>query len=77
MLAYTFIALDIANARANEARQYRLAAQVRAGQPSRPSWPRRALAQAFALVSRASAAATRRLDACVADDLGRSLAPTE
>ena len=36
---------------------------------------RRRLAVALARVSRASAAGVRRLDACLADDLGRALAP--
>jgi len=38
---------------------------------------RRRVAQGLALASRATAGAVRRLDDCVADDLGRSLAPTE
>jgi len=38
---------------------------------------RRAVALGLALTSRATASAVRRLDECVADDLGRSLAPTE
>ena len=35
------------------------------------------LARGLALTSRATASVVRRLDDCVADDLGRSLAPTE
>jgi hypothetical protein len=77
MYPYAIIALDLANERAREAAQDRLAAQARAGRPVRTSFPRRALANVLALVSRGTAAAVRRLDACVADDLGRSLAPTE
>ena len=38
---------------------------------------RRHIAQGLALASRATATVVRRLDECVADDLGRSLAPTE
>jgi hypothetical protein len=38
---------------------------------------RRGLALGLVAISRASAGAVRRLDACVADDLGRSLAPTD
>ena len=38
---------------------------------------RRRVAQGLAFASRATATAVRRLDDCVADDLGRSLAPTE
>jgi hypothetical protein len=77
MRPYALFALDIANERAREADRYRLAAQVRSGRPARPSWPRRALAHAFALVSRGSASVTRRLDGCIADELGRPLAPSE
>ena len=38
---------------------------------------RHPVAVVLAALSRGSAAAVRRLDECVADDLGRSLAPTE
>lgn len=38
---------------------------------------RHPVAVVLAAFSRGSAAAVRRLDDCVADDLGRSLAPTE
>jgi len=38
---------------------------------------RRSVARGFAATSRLSASVVRRLDECVADDLGRSLAPTE
>jgi hypothetical protein len=38
---------------------------------------RHPIAVVLAAFSRGSAAAVRRLDECVADDLGRSLAPTE
>ena len=77
MQAYTFIALDIARERVAEADRHRQAAIASGAIGRRPSWPRRGLAHAFALVSRASAAATRRLDDCIADDLGRSLSPTK
>jgi len=47
--------------------------------PSDPrSWHiRRRVAQALAVASRTTATVVRQLDECVADDLGRSLAPTE
>ena len=77
MHPYAFLAMDIAHERAHEADRHRLAAQARAGITERPSLPRRGLAHGFAFVSRGSASLTRRLDECVADDLGRSLAPTE
>ena len=42
------------------------------------SWHiRRRVAQVLAVASRTTAAVVRQLDECVADDLGRSLAPTE
>ena len=77
MYPYAIIALDLANERAREAAHDRLVAEARLDRPARPSVPRRAPAHSLALVSRGSAAAVRRLDQCVADDLGRSLAPTE
>jgi hypothetical protein len=74
---YTFIALDLARERDREAQLRSLAAIAHEASAGRPSWPRRTLAHGFALVSRGSASVTRRLDECVADDLGRSLAPTD
>lgn len=74
---YTYIALDLANERSRDAQEAYRAAQFRLGQPERPSAVRRGLAHGMAAISRASAAATRWLDGRVADDLGRSLAPTE
>jgi hypothetical protein len=50
-------------------------ASLAAALPGRPALARRALAQGLAVVSRGSAAAVRRLDDVVADDLGRALAP--
>jgi hypothetical protein len=42
------------------------------------SWHvRRSVARGLASTSRMTASVVRRLDECVADDLGRSLAPTE
>ena len=42
------------------------------------SWHvRRSVARGLAATSRVTASVVRRLDECVADDLGRSLAPTE
>lgn len=71
---YTLLALDLANERAREANQRQLERLAREGQPERPSALRRGLARATAAVSLGAAAATRRLDECVADDLGRNLA---
>jgi hypothetical protein len=61
--------------RLREADRSRLAAQVMSARRPRISLFRRTLAHALVAVSRASAAAVRRLDACLADDLGRSLSP--
>ena len=83
---YSFLALDLANQRRNdifsmeyrqtrEATEARQAAELEAAGPDRPSFARRALAHGLAAVSRGSAAAVRRLDDVVADDLGRALAP--
>jgi hypothetical protein len=77
MHPYALIALDLANQRSREAEAHRLAQLARTGATDHTAWPRRGLAQGFALLSRGSAAVTRRLDECVADDLGRSLAPTD
>jgi hypothetical protein len=74
---YTYIAMQVANDRAREAQDAVRAHQFRESQPARPSLVRHGLATGMAAVSRGSAAVTRRLDECVADDLGRSLAPTE
>ena len=85
---YSFLALDLANQRredvfsmeyrqTQEADQARHAAELSASGGDRPSYARRALAQGLAAVSRGSAAAVRRLDDVVADDLGRSLKATE
>ena len=71
---YALLALDLANDRVQAAERERLAAVARAGRPARPSLVRRGLARGTAAVSRTAAAATRRLDDRVADDLGRSLA---
>ncbi len=83
---YGFLALDLANQRTadifsieyrqtREAIEARQAAELSADSPDRPSFTRRALAHGLAAVSRSSAAAVRRLDDVVADDLGRALAP--
>lgn len=74
---YSFLALSLANERAAEADQYRRYATAKALAPSSPSFLRRSLARAMAAITRGSAGIVRRLDSCMADDLGRSLAPTE
>jgi len=57
--------------------QRRLLDEARADLAERPSRIRRSIALVLASLSRASAWAVRRLDECVADDLGRALAPAE
>jgi hypothetical protein len=74
MHPWTLYALEISRDRQRDIELDRLFAEARAAQPSRPSRFRRPAAVVFAALSRGSAAAARRLDDCVADDLGRSLA---
>jgi hypothetical protein len=69
---YTFIALDLANQRVREAEHQRLVAMV---VENREGSTRRYVAIGLAAVGRVIAAAVRRLDECVADDLAESLRP--
>jgi len=73
----SLIAHDIARERGNEADRHRRALLARSERPSRPSFVRTSTARLFAGVSRGSAAAVRRLDAGVADDLQHALAHAE
>jgi hypothetical protein len=72
-----FLALYLAQERVKEANHYRLAAIAAEGRPPFSTRLRRSLAQALAALSRGSASIVRKLDRCIADDLGRTLAPTE
>lgn len=63
--------------RGYESEERRMLAQASALQVGDSSPIRRSVALALAALSRGSAAVVRRLDDCVADDLGRALAPTE
>jgi hypothetical protein len=74
---YAFLAFDIARERAREAERHWLEATLIGSASSRPSRLRRLAARFLASVSRGFASIVRRLDDCVADDLGRSLAPAE
>ena len=56
---------------------HRLLVELRAAQSPHASRVRRPVALALAALSRGAASAVRHLDDCVADDLGRALAPTE
>ncbi|HEV8401936.1 MAG TPA: hypothetical protein VGQ31_02745 [Candidatus Limnocylindrales bacterium] len=60
-----------------ESEEHRLLAELRATRDGETSRVRRSAALVFAALSRGSAAAVRRLDACVADDLGRALTSSE
>jgi len=77
MHPWIFYALETARDRDREARQSWLVAEARAARPQRPSPLRRPAALVLAAFSRGSAVVVRRLDDCVADDLGRSLAPAK
>ena len=81
MSQYTLLALDLAHERVREAesqmRRHQLAALAAAGRSTNRSFFRRPAARLLAGLSLGSAAIVRRLDECIADDLGRSLAPTE
>lgn len=74
---WAFIALDLAQQRAEAANRRRRASLDLDWEPSPPSRLRRTLAHGLAAISRGAAAAVRKLDSYVADDLGRSLAPIE
>jgi hypothetical protein len=71
---YALLAIYLADERAREAEARWRSRMLLADLPDRPSFVRRALARGTAAISLGAAAATRRLDECVADDLGRSLA---
>jgi hypothetical protein len=74
---WAFVPLDLARQRAEEVNDYHLASLGFEGEPSSPSRLRRSLARGLAAISRGSAAVVRKLDGRIADNLGRSLAPTE
>lgn len=74
---WAFIALDEARQRAEERDRRFRASLDYDWEPTSPGRLRRSVAQGLAAVSRGTASVVRRLDRCVADDLGRSLAPTE
>lgn len=77
MHPWILYAHEIARDRERELDYDRLAAEARLGMAARPSRLRRPAALLLAALSRGTAVAVRRLDECVADDLGRSLAATE
>ncbi len=79
---YAMLALDLANERSREIEEIRLERLAREARedydwvpgPDLGSGFRRGLARATAAISLGAAAATRRLDDNVAEDLGRNLA---
>jgi hypothetical protein len=74
---YSLLALDAARDRTRNAERAWLEAAMAETETPRPNALRRPAARVLASVSRGSAAIARRLDAHVADDLGRTLAPAE
>jgi len=74
---FSFVALDLARQRSIEGERAWHAARLTANVPARTSRLRYLLARLLASVSLGSAAVARRLDSCVADDLGRTLAPAK
>jgi hypothetical protein len=76
MFLYTQ-AIQADRERGYESEERRMLIEASALQGNDPSHVRRGVALALAALSRGSAAAVRRLDECVADDLGRALAPSE
>lgn len=70
------LATDIDNERRAAAARHSIARSVVAAAGPQRSPVRRRLALGLAAVSRTSAGAVRRLDACLADDLAAGLAPS-
>ena len=79
MHPWTLYALEVSRDRDHAIRNRMLLAEadITDDQTGHPSRLRRPIALVLAALSRGSAAAVRRLDDCIADDLGRSLAPSE
>ncbi len=77
MHPWTLYALEVSRDRDHEIRNRLLLEEAPDEFTSHPSRLRRPVALVLAALSRGSAAAVRRLDDCIADDLGRSLAPSE
>jgi hypothetical protein len=74
---WAFTALDLARQRTEEAMRERMLLAAAGDTPSLSTRTRRSFARGLAGLSRGSAWIVRRLDDCIADDLGRALAPTE
>jgi hypothetical protein len=76
MHPWSIYALEVTRDRQRDARAERLLIEARAAVTGTSHF-RRPMAVALAALSRGSAAAARRLDECVADDLGASLATSK
>jgi len=74
---WVIYANEITRDRDRRLEQGRWLADARFERGPRPSRTRRSVAIVFAALSRGSAAAVRRLDDCVADDLQHALATAE
>jgi len=77
MHPWTLYALEVSQDRDREIHNRLLLEEAPDDPSGHPSRVRRSMALLLAAMSRGSAAAVRRLDDCVADDLGRSLAPSK
>ena len=73
----SYLALDLARERSLEAEERWREHSLTQATPEQTPRVRRLAARLLAAVSLGSASVARKLDACVADDLGRSLAPAE
>lgn len=73
----SYLALDLARERSLEAEARWLENSLARAEPEQTPSVRRFAARLLAAFSLGLASVARRLDACVADDLGRSLAPAE
>jgi len=77
MHPWTLYALEVSRDRDHAIHDRLLLADAPDDETGHPSRLRRPAARILAALSRGSAAAVRRLDDCIADDLGRSLAPSK
>ena len=77
MHPWTLYALEISRDRQRDFDSERLIVAAHEDDDDERSLIRRPIAVALAALSRGSAAAARRLDECVADDLSRSFATTK
>ena len=74
---YTFLALGLANERADEADRRHLADLAKAAGPARPSLARRGLSWGVRLVDRVVAAIAAKIDSYRSDEAAQPHASTE